>query len=59
MPIPFDPEVIFTNATTEISRVKVKNGWIVNMIVNGRNGFALTSTFVLDSDWSWEVGSDT
>lgn len=55
MKIPFKPEVIFTNSTTEVSRVKVKNGWIVSTVVNGRNGFALTSTFVLDSDWSWEI----
>jgi hypothetical protein len=55
MQIPFKPETIFTNSTTEVMRAKVPGGWLVNIVVNGRNSFEFTTSFIADPEWQWEV----
>ncbi len=55
MQIPFNPETIFSSSTTEVTRSKVPGGWLVTVVINGRNSFEFTTNFIIDPEWKWEV----
>lgn len=53
--IPFELEVIYTNQVAEVNRAKVPGGWLVILSVHSHREAHVTTTFVADAEWSWEL----
>jgi hypothetical protein len=55
--IPFAWEEVNNTSTASTARAKVPGGWLVNVILNGRTTM-MSTTFVADPEWSWEIGNE-
>lgn len=54
--LPFKFEEIEMTPTTQVTRAQVPGGWLITILVNAPHGAAcLTTTFVYDPEWRWEV----
>jgi len=53
--IPFVLEVIYTNQVAEVNRAKVPGGWLVILSVHSHREAHVTTTFVADAEWSWDL----
>ena len=55
LPIPFDWEHINSTDTSNTFRARVPGGWLVNVTMTGRSTMMMTTTFVADINWDWNV----
>lgn len=56
MVLPFEFEDVKETTTATVTRAKVYGGWVVTIIVMPvRGSTMMTTTFVADSEWAWEL----
>jgi len=49
-------EEILQSPTSVTCRARVPGGWLLNLIATIRGDFEMTTNFVADPDWAWDVG---
>ncbi len=53
--IPFVVEQIYSSALMNANRIKVPGGWLLVLGVHSHGEAHMTTNFIEDAEWSWEL----